>query len=282
MLLKLPGKVQNFLWRVSRNVLPSASALVGKHVDMSTLCCWCHMYVEDTFHVLFVCGYAQAVWQDLRLQHLLDIRPGDVVFDILKHIFDTGSIEEGVMVGLFCWSLWTRRNKWLWNKVNMSVFGLKAMTFRMITDLRRATEVTTAPGQQVQAHRSWVKPPSGWIKINVDAACNPGETIAGVGCVARDDSGRFIRARSNIVHGRLQPREAEALGLKEALSWVKEWRASKCVFESDAKLLVDAVQGRRGLSYFDTIAEDCNELLKHFAEVLLVFIHRSANQVAHL
>ena len=54
------------------------------------------------------------------------------------------------------------------------------------------------------------------------------------------------------------------------------------MFESDAKLLVDAVQGRRGLSYFDTIAEDCNELLKHFDEVLLVFIHRSANQVAHL
>ena len=40
------------------------------------------------------------------------------------------------------------------------------------------------------------------------------------------------------------------------------------MFESDAKLLVDAVQGRRGLSYFDTIAEDCNELLKHFDEVL--------------
>ena len=54
----------------------------------------------------------------------------------------------------------------------------------------------------------------------------------------------------NIVHGRFQPRKAEALGLKEALSWVKEGRANKCVFESDAKFLVDDVQGRRGLSYF--------------------------------
>lgn len=56
----------------------------------------------------------------------------------------------------------------------------------------------------------------------------------------------------------------------------------KCIFESDAKLLVDAVKGSKGNSYFDIIAEDCSELFKHFEKVLLVFVHRSVNHVAHL
>lgn len=52
-------------------------------------------------------------------------------------------------------------------------------------------------------------------------------------------------------------RDEEALRLKEALSWMKEWRTSKCVFKSDTKLLVDAVHGYKGRSMFDTIVEDC-------------------------
>lgn len=54
------------------------------------------------------------------------------------------------------------------------------------------------------------------------------------------------------------------------------------MFESDAKNLVDTVHGSAGYSYFDSIVEDCKELVKHFKKVLVVFVHRSANNVAHL
>lgn len=64
---------------------------------------------------------------------------------------------------------------------------------------------------------------------------------------------------------------------------MKGWRTHKYVFESDAKLLVDAFHGNRGSSFFDRIVEYCVELFKHFEEVLFVFFHRSANNiVAHL
>lgn len=36
-------------------------------------------------------------------------------------------------------------------------------------------------------------------------------------------------------------REAEVVSPREALSLTKDWRTRKCVFESDAKLLVDAI-----------------------------------------
>lgn len=65
--------------------------------------------------------------------------------------------------------------------------------------------------------------------------------FTGLGCVVRDDKCQFIRARSKRLLKRYQSRIAEALSLKEALSWTMQWRSSKCVFETDAKILVDAI-----------------------------------------
>ena len=72
------------------------------------------------------------------------------------------------------------------------------------------------------------------------------------------------------------------VSLQEAVIWTSKWQYTRCNFESDSKLLVDAVNGSIGNSYFDTIAANCKELIKHFEEVSVVFFHRSANTVAHL
>lgn len=44
------------------------------------------------------------------------------------------------------------------------------------------------------------------------------------------------------------------------------------MFESDAKLLVDTI---------NTIVEDCSKFFKHYNEVLVRYVHKSANNVAH-
>ncbi|XP_074335978.1 uncharacterized protein LOC141673144 [Apium graveolens] len=138
-----------------------------------------------------------------------------------------------------------------------------------------------ATSQQQQPVRTWNKPGAGWIKINTDVACYVGSNKISVGCVIRDDRGSFVCARSNAIQGTFHPREAEAVGLKEALSWVKDWRRHRCVFECDSKVLVDAAKGEAGTTYFHLIVEECRDILKHFEEVLVCFIHRSANIAAH-
>lgn len=70
--------------------------------------------------------------------------------------------------------------------------------------------------------------------------------------------------------------------MREALSWIETWRNKKCIFECDAKLVVDDVHGGTGNSDFDVIIRDCMDILKHYEEVLVVFVHRSANSVVHL
>lgn len=120
------------------------------------------------------------------------------------------------------------------------------------------------------------------MKINVNVACFTQLGAIGVGCVVRDDIGDFLHARSARITGCMQLREAEVMSLKEALLWVKNGRSTQCIFEMDAKLVVDAVHGSGGNSNFHTVIKECHEIIKHFEDVLLLFEYRSANSVAHL
>ncbi|KAL8105152.1 hypothetical protein AgCh_029083 [Apium graveolens] len=154
------------------------------------------------------------------------------------------------------------------------------MALKMLADWNQAQTIAVKRSDKtITRNSSWCKPPEGWIKINVDDACHPGSI--GVGCVMRDGDGRFMRARMNTIQGGRSVREAKTLSMREALSWVKNWTTTKCIFEYDAKLFVDAFYGPKGKSCFVTIVEDCSELIKHYNEVLVDFVPRSANSVAH-
>lgn len=54
-----------------------------------------------------------------------------------------------------------------------------------------------------------------------------------------------------------------------------------CVFETDSKQLADACRNVQGASYFHTIVSDYVDYYKHFENVLVQFVRRSANVVAH-
>lgn len=69
--------------------------------------------------------------------------------------------------------------------------------------------------------------------------------------------------------------------MKEALSWVIKNAYKKCVIETDSKCLVTACKGTPGEAFFGTLVSDCVHLLKHIDSVLVKFVYRSANVVAH-
>ncbi|XP_074377393.1 uncharacterized protein LOC141718921 [Apium graveolens] len=227
--LKVPGKIVNFLWRMCRGYFPTTNALAMKRVDISINCPWYHNGVETDGHVIFGCDFAKNVWKNSEVKHLVHYDLLESTFEVLSRYFVACSINQCVLIGMICRSIWNRRNKWVWERVNGSVFAGK--------------------------HRS--KHADGWYK------------------------GSLVAARCSQVEGSWSPREAEAISLKEALSWVKELELKCCVFEIDSKVLVLACNGQGGESYFHIITFDCIKLLKHFDHVLVEFVYWSANRVVH-
>ncbi|XP_074323039.1 uncharacterized protein LOC141659986 [Apium graveolens] len=266
-----------------RRVFPTADALRRKSVNVSSVWSWCLTNVEDDLHVLFECSFAKEVWTNVGLLNIVQVRPNDFVLCVLKRAFQLGDRDQIGLLGMVCWNLWNRQNNWVWNRINCSSFSIQSRAFSMIAEWNRAREASAKLVNQNQAtSRVWTKPPEGWIKINIDVVCHLDTGQAGVGCIIRDYQGYFFRVRSKVLQRNLQPREAEAMGLREALTWTKEWRNNKGIFESDAKGMVEAINGGSGSSYFHMIIEDCREIHKYFSEVLVVFTYRSANTLAHL
>lgn len=138
--MKLPGKVINLVWRAARDVLPTSIALRSKQVDIEANCTWCKHGPETVIHVLFECAFAVEVWGMVGMLSVVYVEDNDSTKSILKRAFSLGSTEQCYVIALLCWGLWTRRNKWVWEKVVMSAFGVKSMAMNMLNDWRRARE----------------------------------------------------------------------------------------------------------------------------------------------
>lgn len=136
--LKLPGKVINFLWRVCKGCLPTTQALAQKQVVVDARCPWCHADVETDVHVLFSCDFSRTVWFKAGLQHLVQVNLHDTAFLTIKNLFAAAVIEQCVHVGMLCWDIWNRRNKWLWDRANGSIFGVCAAAMDLLRDWKEA------------------------------------------------------------------------------------------------------------------------------------------------
>lgn len=193
--LRLPGKVLNLLWRACCGCLPTAMALTNKRVEINKICPWCHQAEETDIHVFFECNFARSMWLCFGLRDAMQVSRGEGILNILQRIFDTLSQEKCTLIGIVCWSLWYRRNKWVWDKVNKSVHGMMKEAMAMLQDWRDAQDVTQQRGlnQSGTVINKWQKPPPGWVKINMDAATSTnGRHVSGFGCVARDAGGSFL------------------------------------------------------------------------------------------
>lgn len=89
---------------------------------------------------------------------------------------------------------------------------------------------------------TWEKPPTGYLKCNVDASFNQVSGMTGFGMCLRDHVGGFIFAKTTCISPVLQVHEGEAAGLLEALRWLQHLGFDHVILESDCKHLVDNIE----------------------------------------
>ncbi|XP_073153865.1 uncharacterized protein [Henckelia pumila] len=102
------------------------------------------------------------------------------------------------------------------------------------------------------------------------------------GCIIRDHRGIVVGAIHGCIPGIQNPAIAEALGIREALNWLKELDYHHFQIESDAKIVIDALNSSvSDQSSLGLLIEYCKLLIEDFQSCLFYFNRRSANQVAH-
>ena len=126
-----------------------------------------------------------------------------------------------------------------------------------------------------------MKPSTGVVKINVDAALFPDKERFSFACIARNDQGHVLEAIACSNQGMPSPESVEAMGVKEALSWIKRKDWQHVTIETDCLTVIQALRSSLSMdSYFGGIISDCKSIWDT-RDTSIVFIKRSANSAAH-
>ena len=122
------------------------------------------------------------------------------------------------------------------------------------------------------------------IKVKCDAAIFEGLNCYSFSFAARDHRREVVEARSKCRLGNIAPENAEAMGVREALSWLKVQQARDVLVETDCLVMVQAITSAAApISYFGRLIQECKNLLADLKDrnVMVRFIKRSANTIAH-
>ncbi|GAU20903.1 hypothetical protein TSUD_120950 [Trifolium subterraneum] len=161
------------------------------------------------------------------------------------------------------WCIWQNRNNNVWND----------------------TKINAQQEQQLQTDRAvmqWQQPRFGYVKCNVDASFYDTEGAIGWGWCVRDHRGRFVIAGTNIMHSRLNTLEGEAMAIKEAMDEMVQRGFSHVIFESDSKIVVDAItSSHRGISDFSLLISSIKSVLVLNPNFEVKFVKRQTNMTAH-
>ncbi|PKU63001.1 Putative ribonuclease H protein [Dendrobium catenatum] len=126
---------------------------------------------------------------------------------------------------------------------------------------------------------SWYPPPTGWIKINVDASISRNK-VAGFGGVARDDKGRFLIAfGANILQWDIA--KIELMAILYLKNITPEWmfEAQGIIIEGDNSNIIKLLQSAMKTWKVSKYIDDNFTFLLNFNQVLFSFAKRECNKL---
>jgi hypothetical protein len=126
------------------------------------------------------------------------------------------------MVGkmaMLLWTIWHNRNNIVWNEIKVSARLVGMQAANMWNEWAKMNDLVTSPNNTaVSSHTTvpsldqWQPPRQGYVKCNVDASFFDALDKIGLGLCIHDHQGRFMLVGSNIINGRLNTIEGEAMG----------------------------------------------------------------------
>jgi ribonuclease HI len=98
-----------------------------------------------------------------------------------------------------------------------------------------------------------------------------------------DHQGRFVLPDSNIINGRLNTLEGEAMTIKKALTELIQKSFSHVIIESDSQIVIDQVTSsmQQGSSVFSFIISNIKSLLLLVPNFEVKFVKWQTNMVVH-
>ena len=92
-----------------------------------------------------------------------------------------------------------------------------------------------------QSRPTWIAPPSGVVKIKIDAALFKNTSTTSVAAIARDDDGRFLGASALVLRGIVDPEVMKSIACREGMALASDLRADSFRIASDCPNVVKSI-----------------------------------------
>jgi len=263
--------------------LPTRTNLLNRGISCEDSCVSCDLFAETQMHTFFVCSKANQCWNLLGLNGTIQARlPSANNFTtMLFALFDRLQVQQLTLTTMTLWSLWKSRNTKLWEAIDTSPSAIVSQAKDRLVEwgcmqrgkVRSRNDHTKQP---------WIKPPPGMIKCNVDATSFNGNSIMGYSMCFRDSTGLFLLGKSDYFASSTTVLKVESLGLLEAIKAANSNDMRDVMFETDSKVLFDALHTTSTLANeFGDLVSHCRSLLLSRNDFVVSYVRRQANKVAH-
>uniref|UniRef100_A0A0A9ABQ0 RNase H type-1 domain-containing protein n=1 Tax=Arundo donax TaxID=35708 RepID=A0A0A9ABQ0_ARUDO len=130
----------------------------------------------------------------------------------------------------------------------------------------------------------WSPPQGDYLKANADGAYKVGAKHSGWGVIIRDNNGQFVAVKGHRVDDIMDAAMSELKAIMEAINMALELGIGSLVVESDAQLLVYALNRKEGDASAGAVWLQETKMLmaSQFCHCKIQFVHREANCAAHL
>lgn len=126
----------------------------------------------------------------------------------------------------------------------------------------------------------WRPPPTEIIKFNVDASYQKSSGLTSIAVTGRDCNGDLITGLTKKTFAG-SPLVAEALAVREAISFAVNMNIRRVIIESDNLELISVCRQEKEIGEIRAITRDIGRLKEQFQTCGFTWIGRSGNSLAH-
>ncbi|XP_074289533.1 uncharacterized protein LOC141614688 [Silene latifolia] len=308
--LPVPEVWKILIWKIIVKALPIGGEFLKRKLDIEPFCGMCGeglKCVESMEHLFRDCSLIQRLWATsdlgIRVESAEGLSVTEWIYDWMRY-FSKSEGGEAKMITFMAilWGVWSLRNRVIFQDLDLNPMTITGCFFSSIrrniqvlsnshpthsaqTKLQSSVEVSSQEDREAIPIGHPVKlignnNACGVVRVKVDASWLRNFEEA-VGWIALDQTGKEIARRQ--VHTRAESAlQAEALGVRDVVSWAQDQRILHLAVLSDCLQLINQVAGIDNEDHLIAgILEDVRDRFSFFHCLSLSFIPRSLNSIAH-
>ncbi|KAM6546586.1 hypothetical protein CsatB_027322 [Cannabis sativa] len=204
----------------------------------------------------------------------------------LEVMFKQVEKERRDDIAVLYWAIWKTRNELVWTDKQSTVAGVVFLAKSTLSSWCNAQDKLLVPTAafltEEDRGETWKKPTANKLKVNIDAAIFDTNATYSFVCVDRDANGQLVEAITRCRAGNIAPELAKAMGVREALSWIKQRDWQGTVVETDCLSVFKQLEVIFLCCHiFESIIFNCKMFLEQLRDVFVIFVRRSANRVVY-